>query len=166
LPALATELVNLKVDVIVAGGSNAALAAKNTTKTIPIVFFNLASDPVTLGLVDSLAHPGGNITGFTTLSGDLGGKRLEILKETIPKLRRVAVLWDPKNRGSTEQWKEFQQPARELGLQLHSMEVSSVDKLESAFKAAVAARSGALTVTQNPLITSTILRAFIIFSIG
>ena len=76
----------LKVDLFVTGGPNAALAAKNATKTIPIVFYKVASDPVTLGLVDSLARPGGNITGFTAISGVLAGKRLELLKETVPKL--------------------------------------------------------------------------------
>ena len=153
LPALADELVRLKVDLLVAGGTNAALAARDATRTIPIVFLNV-SDPVADGLVDSLARPGGNITGFTIISGVLAGKRLELLKETIPKLTRVAVLWDPKNRGSTGQWKENQLPARELGLQLHSMEISSADKIESAFQVAAKARSAALTVTQNPVLTS------------
>jgi putative ABC transport system substrate-binding protein len=153
LPALAEELVRLKVDMIVTGGTNAALAAKKTTTTIPIIMFNV-SDPVADGLVDSLARPGGNITGFSIISGVLAGKRLELLKEAIPKLARVAVLWDPKNRGSSGQWKESQLVARELRLQLHSMEISSPDKLEDAFREAVKARSGALTVTQNPILTS------------
>ena len=135
LPALADELVRLKVEILVAGGTNAALAARDATRTIPIVFLSV-SDPVADGLVDSLARPGGNITGFTIISGALAGKRLELLKETIPKLSRVAVLWDPKNRGSAGQWKENQLPARELGLRLHSMEISSADKIESAFQEA------------------------------
>jgi putative ABC transport system substrate-binding protein len=105
LPALAEELVRLKVELLVTPGVNAALAAKNATKTIPIVIFNV-SDPVADGLVDNLARPGGNITGFANIFRMLGGKRLELLKETIPKLARVAVLWDPKNRGSAEHWKE------------------------------------------------------------
>jgi len=153
LPALADELVRLKVELLVTGGTNAALAARNATKTIPILFLNV-SDPVADGLVDSLARPGGNITGFTIISGVLAGKRFELLKETVPKLSRVAVLWDPKNRGSAGQWKESQLAARELGLQLHSMEVSSADKFESAFNEAIRVRSAALTVTQNPLLTS------------
>ena len=127
LPALADELVRLKVDVLVMSTPAAVLAAKNATKTIPIVFL-LAGDPVAAGLVDSLARPGGNITGFTTISTVLAGKRLELLKETVPKLSRVAVLWDPKAPRSVQQWKESQLQARELGLQLHSMEVSSVDE--------------------------------------
>jgi putative tryptophan/tyrosine transport system substrate-binding protein len=153
LPALADELVRLKVDVLLTPSTPAALAAKNATRTIPIVFLNLA-DPIATGLVDSLARPGGNITGFTTIEAVLAGKRLELLKETVPKLFRVAVLWDPQNLGSTQEWKESQLPARELGLQLHSMEVGSVDKFEEAFKAAVKARSAALAVTLSALFSS------------
>ena len=153
LPALADELVRLKVDVLVTPTTPAALAAKNATRTIPIVFLGVA-DPVAAGLVDSLARPGGNITGFTTIAAVLAGKRLELLKETIPKLSRVAVLWNPQDPGSAQQWKESQLPARELGLQLHSMEVSSADKFESAFKEAIKARSAALAVTQSPLANS------------
>ena len=104
-------------------------------------------------LVDSLARPGGNITGFTTIAPMLAGKRLELLKETVPKLSRVAVLWDPQ-ASSTQEWKESQLPARELGLQLHSMEVSRADKFEGAFKEATKAGSGALAVTQNALVNS------------
>jgi putative ABC transport system substrate-binding protein len=153
LPALADELVRLKVEILIAGGTNAALAARDATRTIPIVFLNV-SDPVADGLVDSLARPGGNVTGFTIISGVLAGKRLELLKETISKLTRVAVLWDPKNRGSAGQWKENQLPARELGLQLHSMEISGADKIENAFQEAAKARCAALTVTQNPVLTA------------
>jgi putative tryptophan/tyrosine transport system substrate-binding protein len=153
LPSLADELVRLKVDVLVTNSTPAALAAKNATRTIPIVFLGV-SDPVTVGLVDSLARPGGNVTGFTNIAPVLAGKRLELLKETVPKLSRVALLWDPKAPGSTQQWKESQLPARELGLHLFSMEVSSTDKYEDAFKEATKARSAALAVTQNPLATS------------
>ena len=150
LPALADELVRLKVDVLVTPGTPAAIAAKNATRTIPIVFFRV-SDPVPLGLVDSLSRPGGNVTGFTEISEVLGGKRLELLKETVPKLSRIAVLWNSQNPGNAQQWKESQLPARELGLQLHSMEVSSADKYEGAFKEAVKARSSALLVAQDAL---------------
>jgi putative tryptophan/tyrosine transport system substrate-binding protein len=153
LPSLADELVRLKVDVLVANSTPAALAAKSATRTIPTVFLGV-SDPVAVGLVDSLARPGGNVTGFTNIAPVLAGKRLELLKETVPKLSRVAVLWDPKAPGSTQQWKESQLPARELGLHLYSMEVSSTDKYEDAFKEATKARSTALAVTQNPLATS------------
>jgi len=153
LPDLAAELVRLKIDVLVAVTTNAALAAKNTTTTIPIVFMGV-TDPVAAGLVDSLARPGGNSTGITNIAAILTGKRLELLKETIPKLSRVAVLWDPEAPGSAPQWKESQLPARELGLQLHSMEVSSVDKYAGAFKEAIKAHSAALAVTLNPLANS------------
>ena len=153
IAALADELIRLKVEIIVAGGTNAALAARDATRAIPVVFLNM-SDPVSDGLIDSLARPDGNMTGFTIISGVLARKRLELLKETVPKLTRVAVLWDPKNRSSAGQWKENQLAARDLGLQLHSMEISSADKIESAFEEAAKARCAALTVTQNPVLTS------------
>ena len=153
LPALADELVRLKVDMLVTPSTNEALAAKNATRTIPIVFLSVG-DPVAAGLVDSLARPGGNITGFTTISAVLAGKRLELLKETVSKLSRVAVLWNPQDPGSTFQWKESQLPARDLGLQLHSMAVSSADKYEGAFKEAAKARSAALAVAGSPLALS------------
>ena len=150
LPTLAEELVRLKIDVIIAPNTPAAVAAKNATKTIPIVFIDV-TDPIGAGLVDSLARPGGNITGFTTIVSVLAGKRLELLKETIPKLSRVAVLWNPQDLSSVQSWKESQLPARELGLQLHSMEVSSADQYETAFKRAIKARSGALVWVASPL---------------
>jgi putative tryptophan/tyrosine transport system substrate-binding protein len=150
LPALADELVRLKVNVIIAPNTPAAVAAKNATKTIPIVFIDV-TDPIATGLVDSLPRPGGNVTGFTTIGAVLAGKRLELLKETIPKLFRVAVLWNPKDSSSVQVWKESQLPARELGLQLHSMEVSSADKYETAFKEATKAGSGALVWMDSPL---------------
>ena len=153
LPRLADEIVSHKVDLILATSNPAALAAKNATKTIPIVFLG-AGDPVALGLVDSLARPGENITGITSIAEVLAGKRLEILKETIPKLSRVVVLWDPRAPESAQQWKESQLAARELGLQLHSMEVSNADKFESAFDEATKARSTALVGTHASLFTT------------
>jgi putative ABC transport system substrate-binding protein len=153
LPALADELVRLKVDVILVSGSAGTVAAKKTTSTIPIVFLS-APDPVALGLVDSLARPGGNITGFSTIADVLAGKRLELLKETVPKLSLVAVLWNAKSPSSAEQWKESQLSARELSLQLHSMEVSDADKYEGAFQEATKARSAALAVTLHALANS------------
>jgi putative ABC transport system substrate-binding protein len=131
----------------------AALAAKKSTSTIPIVFIGV-SDPVAAGLVDSLARPGGNVTGFTAMSSELAGKRLELLKETVPKLSRVAVLWDPRDPNAAGSWKESQLPARELGMQLFSMEVSSSDKYESAFKEAIKAGSAALAVAGSALAVS------------
>lgn len=153
LAELAAELVNRKVDVLIAVTTNAAVAAKKVTSKIPIFFIGV-SDPVAAGLIDSLPRPGGNITGLTNLAPALAGKRLELLKETVPKLSRVAVLWDPQNPGSIPQWQESQLAARELGLQLYSMEVSHADKYESAFKQATKARSAALSVTLNPLANS------------
>ena len=153
LPTLADELVRLNVTLLLASLTPAAVAAKNATRTIPIVFHG-GFDPVALGLVDSLARPGGNVTGFTAIAPALAGKRLELLKETVPKLSRVAVLWDPHNPGSAQQWKESQLPARELGLQLDSIEVSSADKFEAAFKEATKARSAALAVMASPFFYS------------
>ena len=153
LPALAADLVRLKVDVLIASSTTAALAAKSATRTIPIVFF-APGDPVAAGLVDSLAQPGGNLTGFTQFAAVLAGKRLELLKETIVQLSRVAVLWHPGNPGSEEIWKESQAPARALGLKLHSLEVSSAEHFEGAFLEATKIRSAALAVTLSALITS------------
>src|SRR4030095_7482290 len=150
LGALADELVGLNIDVLVAVTTNAAQAAKKATATVPIVFMGV-TDPITAGLATSLARPGGNSTGVTNMAAVLTGKRLEYLKTTIPKVSRVAVLWDPKAPGSIPQWKESQLPARELGLQLYSMEVSSIDRYETAFKDAVRAGNTAVWVTLNPL---------------
>ena len=143
LPALADELVRLKVDVLLTPATPAALAGKNATRTIPIVFYT-GSDPVALGLVESLARPGGNITGFTTIDSLLVGKRLELLKETIPKLSRVAALWNPKDPISSQ----------ELSLQLHSMEVSSSDQFENAFKKAAKTGCAALALMGGPFFYS------------
>jgi putative ABC transport system substrate-binding protein len=148
-PALADELVRLKVDVIIAGGSNDARAAKKATQTIPIVFTDAVSDPVARGLVDSLARPGGNVTGFYSMADVLAGKRLEVLKESIPKLWRVAVLWYPTSGSNEPQWTESQLAARHLGLQLHSMKIGSTDTYESAFKEAIKTGSTALALIRH-----------------
>ena len=153
LPVLVDELIRLKVNVLVVAAGNEARAAKNATKTIPIVGLNLG-DPVSLGLIDSFARPGANLTGFTAISGQLGGKRLELLKEMIPKLSRVAVLWDRNAPSGETAWKEIQLPARALGLELHSVEIAPADKVESGFKEAIKAGSGALTVNLSPMINS------------
>jgi len=153
LPEAAAELVGSKVNVLITISTNAALAAKRATSTIPIFFMGVSS-PVEAGLVKGLARPGGNITGLTNIASVLSGKRLEVLKETVPKLSRVAVLWDPQNPGSSQQWKESEIAAKELSLQIYSMEVSSADKYESAFKGTSTAGSAALAVTLNPLAAS------------
>jgi putative tryptophan/tyrosine transport system substrate-binding protein len=156
LPALADELVRLKVDVIIAGGPNDGLATKKATKTIPVVFTDSVSDPVALGLVDSLARPGGNVTGFFTMADVLAGKRLQVLKESVPKLSRVAVLRYSTSGSSEPQWAESQLAARQLGLQLYSMEIGNTDTHESAFKEAIEARSGALAVARHRLSQSNV----------
>jgi putative ABC transport system substrate-binding protein len=157
LPDLAADLVRLKVDVIVAAASPAALAAQKATKTIPIVMAS-AGDPVALGLVESLARPGGNVTGLSQMGPELAGKRLELLKEMVPKLSRVAVLWNPQVAPSTLNWKEIQLPARQLGVQLHSLEVRSPDDFDKAFEDATRARAGAIFIIAAPLIVTNLKR--------
>jgi putative tryptophan/tyrosine transport system substrate-binding protein len=148
---LAADLVRVKVDVLVsAGGNSATRALKQATNSIPIVM-TIGSDAVAGGLVSSLARPGGNVTGLTSLWDDISGKRLELLKETVPKLSRVALLWS--SATANAQWKASQTAAQELGLQLHSMEVRGANDFESAFKEAVKARSGALAVTASTLLS-------------
>jgi putative ABC transport system substrate-binding protein len=149
-PALIDELVRLKVDILITSSTAAALAAKKATATIPIIVMGV-TDPVGAGLVDSLARPGGNITGFTSIPAVLAGKRLELLKETVSKVSRVGVLWNPQDPASAQQWKESEEAARELGLVLHSMEVNSADKYEDSFKEAIKARISAFAVPQDSL---------------
>jgi len=151
LSALADELIRLKVHVLFTTSFRSARAAKKATRTIPIVFLS-ARDPVAAGLVDSLAQPGENLTGLTHSSVVLTGKRLELLKEIIPKLSRVAVLWQPGNPGSEATWKASQLPAQELGLRLHSMTVSSADGFEGAFQEATGVNSDALAVALGAMI--------------
>jgi putative ABC transport system substrate-binding protein len=157
LPDLAAELVRLKVDIIVTTVTSDSLAAQKATKAIPIVMV-AAGDPVAVGLVESLARPGGNITGLSQMNVELGGKRLELLKEIVPKLSRVAVLWDPQSASSTLAWKEIQLPAQQLGVQLHSLEVRSPNDFDQAFEDATTARAGALFVTAAPVISQNLKR--------
>ncbi len=155
-PELAAELVRLKVDIILAaGGTGIIQAAKNATKTIPIVMTGGGSDPVEAGLVESLARPGGNVTGLTTLARELGGKRLELLKEAVPKLVRVAFLYDPANRNDLLEAKELLPvAARALGLTLQRLEVRDADDLERVFAALSKERSDGLYVTGSPLMAA------------
>jgi putative ABC transport system substrate-binding protein len=136
-PELAAELVHLKVDVILAGGGEPLIrAAKNSTKTIPIVMTGSGPDPVETGLVESLARPGGNLTGLTYLSTELGGKRLELLKEAVPKVARVAVLYDRNTPGTAREVKDdLQSAARALGLSVRSWEIQDGAGLERAIAA-------------------------------
>ncbi len=156
-PDLAADLVRLKVDVIVASAGTDALAAQKATRAIPIVVA-FAADPVASGLVESLARPGGNVTGLSQMGTELVGKRLELLKETIPKLSRVAVLWNPQNPVSTLTWKELQLPARQLGLQLHSLEVRSPNDFDQALEDATRARAGALIILGDAVFTTNLKR--------
>jgi len=148
LPALAAELVALKVDVIVAPNTPAALAAKQATRTIPIVF-SFAADPLTSGLVTSLARPGGNVTGLSLLGPELVGKCLELLKETVPRVSRVAYLWQPgalDERQEKDRLKRAEVAARALGMQLQFVGARGPEDFDRAFTDMTRARAGALTV--------------------
>jgi len=141
-PALAAELVALKVDVIVVGNTLAALAAKQATRTLPIVFAN-ASDPVTEGLVASLARPGGNVTGLSNLAPGLVGKRLELLKQTVPGVSRVAVLWQPGGSGGSmdkDMLTEAEVAGRALGVRLQFVEARGPEDFDRAFSDMTGAR--------------------------
>jgi putative ABC transport system substrate-binding protein len=152
LPVLADELVRLKVDVIIAGGTNDAGAAKNATKTIPIVVAGIGIDPVEVGLVESLARPGGNVTGITNLTTELGGKRLELFKEAVPKLARVSFLYDPAAPGSSRELKEVLPVAAAApGLTVRSWEIRDADGFERIFAALSKERSDGLYVAGGPL---------------
>jgi ABC-type uncharacterized transport system substrate-binding protein len=146
LPDLAAELVNLNVDVLFTSwGTAAALAAKQVTTTVPIVM-SAVGDPVAAGLVASLARPGGNITGLSSLTLDLEGKRLELLKELLPTLARVAVLWDPTNPYSALALDQTQQTAQHMGVQVSPVRVHAAEDFESAFATLVRERPDALIV--------------------
>ena len=154
LPALAAELVALKVDVILAGATPQALAAKQATKTIPIVVAS-ATDPVTDGLVTSLAQPGGNVTGLSFLAPELVGKRLELLKQAVPGVGQVAVLWQPGGAGERTQkdmLKEAEVAARALGVRLQFVEARGPADFDRAFSEMTRARAGALTVLGSPML--------------
>ena len=155
-PELAAELVHLKVDIIVvAGGDPLIQAAKNLTKTIPIVMVGSGIDPVESGLVESLARPGGNVTGLTNLGRELGGKRLELLKEAVPKVARVAVLYDPSNPASVLEFKEVLPiAARALRLTIQPSEARDADGFENVFTAQSKQRPNGLYVLTSPLMRS------------
>jgi putative ABC transport system substrate-binding protein len=150
-PEFAAELVRLRVDLIIVPTTPAAIAAKHATQTIPIVIPS-AIDPVGAGLVESLARPGGNITGLSALGPELSGKRLELLKEVIPGMTRVAVLWNAANPANAAVWQETQAAVRALGLLLHSQEVRGAQDLAGAFARTAQARPEALLVLGDSLI--------------
>jgi ABC-type uncharacterized transport system substrate-binding protein len=145
LPALAAELVRLQVDVLLVTITPAALAAKQATTTIPIVTLGVG-DPVGSGLVASLARPGGNVTGVTSLSPDLVGKQLEFLTDVLPTVSRVAILWDPANPAHALQVRAADVAARQLGVQLHLMEARGPEAFDGAFTAMTRAHADALLV--------------------
>jgi putative ABC transport system substrate-binding protein len=152
LPELAAELVRLKVDIIVVAGAITVRAAKNATKTIPIVMTGAGADPVEAGLIDSLARPGGNVTGITNLNRELGGKRLELLKEAVPKVARVAVLYESALPGSVRDVKEvLPVAARALRLTLQPWQVRAADGFDRVFAALNKQRPDGLYVSAGPL---------------
>ena len=153
VPALARELVQLDVKVIVTGGAHATLPAKRVTSTIPIVMAQ-DNDPLGSGFVASLARPGGNITGLSNLTAELAGKQLELLKEIMPRLLRLAVLRDLTEPGNPRAVKETEHAAQGLGVQLYYMEVQGADKIESAFHIAGSKRPDALLVLSSAIFNS------------
>jgi putative tryptophan/tyrosine transport system substrate-binding protein len=150
LPGLAAELVHLNVDVIVAVGTLGPLAAQRATSTIPIVM-TAAGDPLGSGLIASLARPGGNVTGTSLMVSDIGGKRLELLKELLPRLSRVAVLWNVANPYPAIVFKETQAAGQRLGIEVQSLEVRGPDDFDGAFDAARKLRPDALITVEDPL---------------
>ena len=153
IPGLVSEFVQLKVDVLVLVPLTSIRIAKQATKTIPIVMV-IADDPVKTGIVDSLARPGGNITGLSTLTRELSGKRLELLKEAVPGISRVGILWDVDNQGATISFKEYEATARALKIPLQSLEVRGPNlDLEGAFQAAVSGRVNAFITVRNSMLT-------------
>jgi putative ABC transport system substrate-binding protein len=154
VPNLVAELLELKVDVLVVSTLTSLRAAKQATKTTPIVMAT-NNDPVETGIVDSLARPGGNITGVTRLTRDLNGKRLEVLKEMVPKLARVGVLWDSKGPGPTIAFKEYEAAADLLKIKLHSLEIRALNlDFEHAFRAAAKERAGAIIPIRSSVLIS------------
>ena len=160
-PDQVAELVNLKVDIIVADGTGASLAAKKATSAIPIVMTS-SSDPVGTGLITSLARPGGNVTGLTSVTGELGGKLLELLKEIVPRLTRVAIaLPGPDSPASKLFLKETEAPARALRVQLIALWVRGPKDFESAFRVATKERANALLVRVPPATFSAHLKELV-----
>ena len=149
--ASAAELVHLKVDVIVTGGATATRAAKEATSTIPIVFLQ-DPDPVGNGLVTSLARPAGNITGLSSMTVDLTAKRLELLRQILPKLSHLAVLGQSGNAGNGIQLRETERAAATLGVQLQYLDILSVKDVETAFREAIKGRAEAVFVLSGPLL--------------
>src|SRR5262245_403828 len=151
LPGLAEELIRLRVDVVVASAAPAAMAAKRTTVSVPVIFVGVV-DPVELGLISSLAHPGGNITGLATSAADLAGKRLELLREIVPRLRRVAVVWHPGNPSNPIQLRGAQAAARRLGVQIELVSIQGPGDFDRPAKPVRGADG--LLLLESPLFTT------------
>lgn len=149
LPQLAADLVRLKVDMIIALGTPAARAVKDATATIPVVFARVG-DAVGSGLVQSLAHPGGNLTGLTIISHDLGPKRLELLKEAVPAISRVGVLWDPSFPLAARELKSAQDAARTLGIEIFAVTAQRAEQIDAALATLKRQRVGAVSVLSGP----------------
>jgi putative tryptophan/tyrosine transport system substrate-binding protein len=149
-PALAADLVRLKADVIVTVGGAATKAARQSTKTTPIVM-SVVIDPLGSGLVASLARPGGNVTGITVMASDIVGKQLELLKQAVPEVSRVALLWNPANPGGAPQLREAEAAARALGVRLQAVEAQDPQGIDSAFAAMTRERAGALLVLPDAI---------------
>jgi putative ABC transport system substrate-binding protein len=152
-PRLAAELVREKVDLIYTASGEAVLAVKEATKTIPVVF-GTVQDPVASGLVESLARPGGNITGLSALAPDLGSKRLELLKEVAPRVSRVAFLWSPPNPGSDAGLKDMRAAAQSLTIKLQSVAVQNPKDLDFGLESVIKGHAQALTTAPDPIVNN------------
>jgi putative ABC transport system substrate-binding protein len=154
LAELATELVRLRMDAILAINTPAAVAVRNATTTVPIVFTGVGASPTANQLVGSLSRPGGNMTGVTTVSGEMSGKRLELMKEVLPTVTRIAVLWHAPNAGAAAILKDLEIAGVKLGLQIQNVGVPASNEIRGAFQAATRARAGAIVLIDDMLISS------------
>ena len=153
LPKLAAELVGLPVELIVASPARPALAAKEATSTIPVVFIQVA-DPVESGIIGNLARPGANVTGVSSMGSDLSGKRLELLKEALPAATRVAVLWHRPNQGAALAYRELDRASKQLGLELMDIGISNPEQLNEETRSAARAGVAAVVLIDDPVIAS------------
>jgi putative ABC transport system substrate-binding protein len=156
LPGLVEQLLRLKVDLLITAATRELQAVQKATKELPVVSLNLG-EPIGSGLVQSLAHPGGNITGFTPISTELTGKRIELLKEAFPRSSRVAILTQPAAataKSWQEAWKEAQRIAPALGVEIRSVEINTASELDGKFKEIIKERNNGLVVSLSPLINS------------
>jgi putative ABC transport system substrate-binding protein len=156
-PDLAAELVRLKVDVILTRGTAAVTAAKNATRTIPIVMA-ASGDPLGAGVVTGLARPGGNVTGLSALTAEVSGKRMQLLKDAVPGIKRIAMVLDTGSGLATQQWRATEQSARSLGVEPHLVEITKADDLGPAFDLVIKHRAEAVVVGLGPVLQNTVGR--------